>query len=164
MQPVRYLACIALLQLLAGCRRDRIPRTALAPRSAVDHPALGCWQITGMGHDDPFLPNGVRFQFAPDVVGPADYPLDSAIVATDSVRPSSLQRLSAVWAPFVSGDSIYFGIGDGFSGVDLRLSLGGDTLVGYGRPYTDFPAVSQRYRVVAHRVACTRAASAHAPA
>jgi hypothetical protein len=116
-----------------------------------------------MGDDNPFLPNGVSFRLLPDASGPpADsllmpgyVPLDSVLLVGDAVTPLSPERRVAGWAPFVSGDSIYLGIGDGFSGVSLLLKVHGDTLIGYGRSTTDFPAVSWRKRVTAHRTPCS---------
>jgi len=151
---------LSVIALMWSCWPDdyqlRVVSDALPP---VVRAAAGCWRFEkGATHLDDRLPIGsvVQLDSAPDrrwetatlrefelhVV-----PLDSA--DTRSVRASG-------WGASAGDDKqIIMFLGDGFTGVALRLTLHDSLLSGTARGYADaFPNFSFRYLVGARRVAC----------
>jgi hypothetical protein len=71
-----------------------------------------------------------------------------------SPTDSSFSRLTH-WAPYARGDSVYAVLGDGFTGVELRLLRRGDTLIGTGYTLTDVRlALTRSGPVIGSRFQC----------
>lgn len=153
--PRKRMPLVLTLLVAAACAPSEVPTSALAPKAAAGNAAVGCWVFVGAGTDSPFLPDGVRLRLEPIVSSrPGDASLDRATFLAGPVSPSSPRHLTLLWSPLVSGDSIYLGIGDGFSVVRSLLKLRGDSLIGSIHSYTDFAAFSRQRRLVAQRVQC----------
>ena len=143
----------AALPVLIACGAPEIPE--LAPRS-VPHvgAAVGCWELRPAGWD------------AGHLRGPRVVSLDTAVARPDSpygdrhllrLRVSPLDSVASRlthWAPY-GRDSLYVHLGDGFTGVQLRLMLRNDSLHGRGFATTDVvPAIRHGGAVHGTRVPC----------
>jgi hypothetical protein len=133
------------------------PNPALAPVSKLSlstHPAVGCWQFAQRLWSD--LPADTL------VVQLDSVPEDSVLLRVTVVpADSALRRRTRFsrWGIYDSQpDSVYVGLGDGFTGTSLRLRVAGDKLNGRAYPFVDFPAPRHSYSVTAVRVPCKAAA------
>jgi hypothetical protein len=127
-----------------------------APSAAV-RAAIGCWEFTkGATYLDDRVPPGSAVELD-TTTDPREQPPEHyllRVVPLDSSKARSV-RLSG-WGISASDDKrVLMFIGDGFSGVTMRLRIRDNLLSGTARGYTDVvPNFSFRHLVRARRVVC----------
>ena len=144
---------VVLLSALAGCGVPEIP--PLGPRTAPQALAgVGCWELRPDGWSPGHLPGPrvVRLDTArarPNLHG------DTLLLRLRVSRRDSMASRFSHWAPHARGDALYLHIGDGFTGVQLHLTVRNDSLRGRGYATTDVvPSLRRGGRVRGVRVPC----------
>jgi hypothetical protein len=144
---------VVLLSALAGCAVPEIP--PLAPRTAPHALAgVGCWELRPEGWNPGHL-SGPRVVRLDTVRARENLHGDTLLLRLRvSPRDSMASRFSH-WAPHARGDALYLHIGDGFTGVQLRLTVRNDSLRGRGYTTTDVvPSLRRVGRVRGVHVPC----------
>jgi len=127
----------AAVVLIAACGTPRRPQLAMAfpdPSSL----ATRCWELRTVGWKEFFLPTGLRVRFDTSRAGERN----SAwlLLHVESPDTGLTSRLKiARWAPYQAGDSLFAVIGDGFTGIELRLRIGTDAMSGRAHRFADAP-------------------------
>ena len=126
----RRLIAIAAFGLPIGARAQQDSATAV-------HKIAGCYTLT-LGRWSGPLPTSTTEAHTP----PSRFRLDTVAVQHQrsrfAVEPEQLVpgRMAASWAP-LPHDSINLFWSTGYMGVNLRLAVRGDSLVGFARAFTD---------------------------
>ncbi len=136
----------------AACGLPGRPPLAVALPDARRSP-VGCWQLHGVGWEDPFLPGQLRVRFDPARASASDSSgRVLQVERADTVPPRRFQL--AWWAPYERADSVYAILGDGFTGLQLRLGLSGDSIAGTAYRFADTPHLRSSGKLRGTRQAC----------
>ena len=147
---------VALCLVLIAC--TAMPKVELpAPRSSVsDHPALGCWALSGVPELGPvgIQPRLVVLDTLNISEDPSGAKFRLVVSESDSARGSPL----SYWVP-TRDEEIVLDMGTGVSGSQLRMSVRDDSLAGRGYFRTDamLEGVKTFGGVRGHRVTCSTA-------
>jgi hypothetical protein len=153
---IGILLASSLSLCASSCGIPRDPR--LAPVSTLSlstHPAVGCWQIAERLWSD------VRIDTL--VLHLDSVPEDSLHLRVTLAPPDSAVRRRTSfsrWGIYDSHtDSVYVVLGDGLTGLALRLRIAGDALEGGAYSFVDFSPAPRRSRAVSGlRIPCKAAA------
>jgi len=136
----------------AACGLPGRPPLAVALPDARRSP-VGCWQLHSVGWEDPFLPGQLRVRFDSARADASDSTRHVVQVErADTVPPRRFQL--AWWAPYERADSVYAILGDGFTGLELRLGQSGDSLAGTAYRFADTPHFRSSGKLGGRRQAC----------
>ncbi len=136
----------------AACGLPGRPPLAVALPDARRSP-VGCWQLHGVGWEDPFLPGQLRVRFDSARASASDSSgRVLQVERADTVPPRRFQL--AWWAPYERADSVYAILGDGFTGLQLRLGLSGDSIAGTAYRFADTPHLRSSGKLRGTRQAC----------
>lgn len=136
----------------AACGLPRRPPLAVALPDARRSP-VGCWQLHSVGWEDAFLPGQLRVRFDSARVTASDSsPRVVQVERFDTVPPRRFQL--AWWAPYERSDSVYAILGDGFTGLQLRLGQSGDSIAGTAYRFADTPHFRSSGKLSGRRRAC----------
>src|SRR5438270_12807896 len=143
-------AVVGLLAMTA-CGTPRRPQLAatLPDRSSLP---TRCWELRSVGWTDPFLPPGLRVRF--DTMR-AEHGSPWRLLHLQSADTAFTNHLRIVrWAPYEGRDSILAVLGDGFTGLEIRLATRSDSLSGVASRFADAPHVRGGGAVDAASVQC----------
>lgn len=151
-------AALSVSALVWSCwpEDDKFRLVAEGPTPTM-RAAVGCWRFErGSEYLDNRVPNGsvvvLNTVTDPQEERPDRYLL--SVLPLDSANVRSV-RLSGWGASAGDDKRILIFLGDGFTGVALRLRLRDSLLTGTARRYTDaFPSFSFRHAVRARKVDC----------
>jgi hypothetical protein len=148
----RSARAVAGLLVIAACGTPRQPRLGLTfPHSSSF--AGRCWALRSVGWKDPFLPPGLHVRFDTAMAGERVSPWRLLhIESADSAFTSHLRI--ARWAPYEGRDSIFAVLGDGFTGIEMRLAVRVDSLRGQAHRFADAPHIRSGGAVGAASVEC----------
>jgi hypothetical protein len=148
---------------LAGCGPPDNPQLlSLMPvRPTEVRAAVGCWHIAGWaGPTRRWLPGDATLYLDSAFAERMDTIAAPTILRVDRLRvDSAVQERAPLklsgWGVEAESRRLIVWLGDGFTGVSMRLRQHGDKLGGTARSYTDtWPAISIPEPVRAVRVSC----------
>jgi hypothetical protein len=144
---------VFLLALVSACDEPSDP--PFANQSDV-HDRLvslvGCWQFESSTHESPYLPGPLLVRFD-TVVDRSEFPHLLRLAVNG---PVSKRVRIGYWAIPVEADRVVAFWGDGFTGIDLRLTVEGSQLRGRGYRTSDLRgSLRSSIPVVGRRAACT---------
>ncbi|MGH8544834.1 MAG: hypothetical protein ACREX3_14650 [Gammaproteobacteria bacterium] len=149
---MRLPIVIAAVLTIAACGTPGRPHLAMAlpdPAPLISK----CWELRSVGWGDSFLPPGLRVRFDTARAGDAGSPW--RLLQVQSVDSGFTNRLRiARWAPYERHDSTLAVLGDGFTGLELRLNVGSTSLRGVAYRISDTPHMRSGGAVSGARVDC----------
>jgi hypothetical protein len=144
---------VFLLVLVLACDEPSDPPFA-NPSNVHDRlvSLAGCWQFESPSHDSPYLPGPLLVRFD-TVVDHREFPQLLRLAVNG---PVSKRVRIGYWAIPVKADRVVAFWGDGFTGIDLRLTVDGSQLRGRGYRTSDVRgSLQSSIPVVGSRAACT---------
>ncbi len=148
----RLTTTVATVLAIAACGTPRRPQLAL---TIPDRTSLAsrCWQLRSDGWKDSFLPTSMQIRFDTASAGEKESPW--RVIRIESTDTGFTNRLRiAQWAPYEQRDSLFAVIGDGYTGLELRLVIRPDSLTGAAYRFADAPHIRSGGRVRATSVSC----------
>jgi hypothetical protein len=148
---IRSAIAAAGFLVFAACGVPRRPTLAMTP----DPMSLTskCWEVRGLGWRDAFLPPGLHVRF--DTARAGERPSPWRLLHVESADTGFTSHLRiARWAPYEDRDSTFAVLGDGFTGLELRLGVRVDSLSGRAQRFADTPHIRSGGPVRAISVPC----------
>jgi hypothetical protein len=149
---IRSALAVAGILVLAACGTPRRPQLAMTFPDATSL-ASKCWEVRGLGWRDSFLPPGLHVRF--DTARAGERVSHWRLLHIESADTGFTSHLRiARWAPYEGRDSIFAVLGDGFTGLELRLGVRVDSLSGRAQRFADTPHIRSGGPVRAISVQC----------